>query len=218
MTADGDNTQDVGPDDNNDSSDFMDAMAGVAPLQKGNKAARLSGGAGNDLSAAALDRRQQAAQGLLTTEDDNPLTLGEVPQLHPHDVLTWKKDGVQNEVFTKLRTGGYELEAQLDLHGLSVKEARVAVYKLLQFALAKGFRSALIAHGRGERSQTPARLKSYLAYWLEAHDDVLAFHSAQRFHGGTGAVYALLRKSPAKKAETRERYGLKGSEQDPLSY
>lgn len=198
--------------------DFMAAMEGVAPLQKGNKAARPTGGVGNDLSDAALDRRQQAAQGLLSTEDDNPLTLGEVPQLQPRDVLAWKKDGVQNEVFTKLRTGGYDLEAHLDLHGLSVKEARAAVFKLLNFALGKGFRSALIAHGRGERSQTPARLKSYLAYWLEAHDDVLAFHSAQRFHGGTGAVYVLLRKSAARKAETRERYGLKGSEQDPLSY
>ena len=125
---------------------------------------------------------------------------------------------MQNEVFAKLRAGDYAIEADLDLHGLSVKEARAAVHKLLQLAQAKGFRSALIAHGRGERSQTPARLKSYLAHWLETHQDVIAFHSAQRFHGGTGAVYVLLRKSASKKAETRERYGLKGSDEDPLSY
>ncbi|CSC64489.1 smr/muts family protein [Vibrio cholerae] len=31
-------------------------------------------------------------------------------------------------------------------------------------------------------------------------------HSAQRLHGGTGAVYVLLRKSAEKKAENRERH------------
>ncbi|MCA2447906.1 DNA endonuclease SmrA, partial [Vibrio alginolyticus] len=31
-------------------------------------------------------------------------------------------------------------------------------------------------------------------------------HSAQRFHGGSGAVYVLLRKSADKKLENRERH------------
>ncbi len=196
-----------------DASEFLEAMQGVAPLVKGKKVTGTASGAA-ELSTAARERRQQAAAGLLNTEDDNPFTLGEVPQLQPHDVLSWKKDGVQNEVFAKLRSGQYGVEASLDLHGLTVKEARAAVFKLFKFAQAKGHRSLLIAHGRGEKSQTPARLKSYLAYWLEANDTVLAFHSAQKFHGGTGAVYALLRKSEAKKAETRERFGMKGSPDD----
>jgi hypothetical protein len=35
---------------------------------------------------------------------------------------------------------------------------------------------------------------------------VQAFHSAQPQHGGTGAVYVLLRKSEEKKQENRERF------------
>jgi hypothetical protein len=42
---------------------------------------------------------------------------------------------------------------------------------------------------------------------------VQAFHSAQVQHGGTGAVYVLLRKSEEKKRENRERF-LKGRVQD----
>ncbi|PID54684.1 MAG: hypothetical protein CR978_02335 [Gammaproteobacteria bacterium] len=35
---------------------------------------------------------------------------------------------------------------------------------------------------------------------------VMAFHSAQARHGGTGAVYVLLQKSEQKKRENRERF------------
>jgi hypothetical protein len=35
---------------------------------------------------------------------------------------------------------------------------------------------------------------------------VMAMHSAERRHGGGGALYVLLRKSERKKAENRERH------------
>ncbi|MGR5488606.1 Smr/MutS family protein, partial [Vibrio alfacsensis] len=64
----------------------------------------------------------------------------------------------------------------------------------------------LIVHGRGERSNPPALMKSYLAHWLTQIKDVQCVHSAQRFHGGSGAVYVMLRKSQEKKLENRERH------------
>ena len=42
--------------------------------------------------------------------------------------------------------------------------------------------------------------------WLRELDVVQAFNSAQPQHGGTGAVYVLLRKSEEKKRENRERF------------
>jgi DNA-nicking Smr family endonuclease len=68
----------------------------------------------------------------------------------------------------------------------------------------------LISHGKGERSTTPGRLKSFVAQWLIDHPDVIAYCSAQRMHGGVGSVYVLVKKSAAGKAANRERYGLKG--------
>ena len=66
------------------------------------------------------------------------------------------------------------------------------------------------AHGKGEDSATPARLKSYTNAWLRQLPEVLAFHSAQRRHGGYGATYVLLRKNEVARSDTRERHGLKG--------
>ncbi len=49
-------------------------------------------------------------------------------------------------------------------------------------------------------------MKSFLANWLTQIKDVQCVHSAQRFHGGSGAVYVMLRKSQEKKLENRERH------------
>ncbi len=49
-------------------------------------------------------------------------------------------------------------------------------------------------------------MKSFVANWLSQIQDVQCAHSAQRFHGGSGAVYILLKKSADKKNENRERH------------
>ncbi len=195
-----------------DEEAFRAAMSDVAPLKDQRKIVAKE--RGPQLSASTATLRQQQAEGSDEKPSEHPLTLGEVAQVQPYDELAWKKDGVQTEVFNKLRNGGYPIERQLDLRGLTVEQARDAVRRFIETARGAGVRAVLIAHGRGERSATPARLKSFVAHWLEHWDVVLAFHSAQRQHGGTGAVYCLLRKSAAKKAETRERYGLQGHDPD----
>ena len=198
--------------------DFRSAMSDVAPLgKKAQKKARQEAQileAKKDMPRAVsltqLERRY-AALGIERTPkvDPNPLTLGEVPEVAPRDVLEWKKDGVQHQVFSRLKNGQYEIEGSLDLHRLSVKEARDAVFKFFRLAEAKRWRTVLIAHGRGEQSATPARLKSYVARWLGQLPQVIAYVSADRRHGGTGAVLVLVKKSAAAKEETREAFGRK---------
>ena len=67
-------------------------------------------------------------------------------------------------------------------------------------------RCLLILHGKGERSTPRALLKSHVSAWLPQLPAVMAMHSAERRHGGSGALYVLLRKSERKKAENRERH------------
>jgi DNA-nicking Smr family endonuclease len=156
--------------------------------------------------------RREAAEGRRGTgelPDANYFTLGEVPQLQPYDTLSWKKDGVQIEVFSKLRAGRYAIDGRLDLHRHTVKEARQALFDFLELARGRGWRTVLVSHGRGERSPTPARIKSYVAHWLSQVPDLIAWHSAARQHGGTGSVYVMLRKSPEAREAARERHGLK---------
>jgi len=157
-------------------------------------------------------RREGAESTKQATVDPNYLTLGEVKQLAPHELVSWKKDGVQEGVFKKLRLGQYPLEGRLDLHRKTVKEARAELFDFTRLALAKGWRCVLVNHGRGERSPTPARIKSYTIAWLAQIPEVLAYHHPERRHGGAGAVYVLLRKSAALREENRERHGQKSSD------
>ena len=190
----------------NDGS-FADAMQDVKPLSKGkNVLAKVK----PLVSTIAKENRRLSAEGKLkSARDENYLTLAEVPPREPLEFLEWKKVGVQNAVFERLRKGLYETDATLDLHRKTVKEARIMVFEFLRMALKRRWRNLLISHGKGEASKTPGRLKSYLAAWLEQHEEVNAFCSAQRKRGGVGSVYVLLRKSPEEKELNREEHGFK---------
>ena len=114
--------------------------------------------------------------------------------------------------FIKRCTGKYDIEARLDCHRMTVKEARDEVVEFIHDSMQLGLRTVLIMHGKGQRKaevERTAVLKGYVNEWLKSLDDVQAFHSAQPVHGGTGAVYLLLKKSAEKKRENRERF-LKG--------
>ena len=185
---------------------FRAAMSDVAPLKVAPKPPKSR----QEPSADQLARRAHAESDDQISIDPNYLTPGEVKPLTPHELVSWKKDGVQEAVFKKLRLGKYPLDGTLDLHRKTVKEARVEMYNFIRMALAKGWRCVLINHGRGERSPTPARVKSYVIHWLGQIPEVLAYHHPERSHGGAGAVFVLLKKSAKQRAENRERHGRKG--------
>lgn len=195
----------------NDEDDlFAQEMGDVAPIVKGRRVEHKTVPAE---TAATQQQRRDAAVGLTREKlDANFLSTAEVPLKEPLEYLEWKKNGVQRGVFANLRVGKYPIQASLDLHRKTVKEARDLVYRFLRLASARDQRHLLIAPGKGEFSDTPARLKSYLAYWLEEHPEVIAFSSAQPRHGGVGAVYVLVRKSLSSKELNRERHGQKSDQ------
>lgn len=139
--------------------------------------------------------RQQAAL-RDKTEDPNYLAMEALTMVAPTDVLAWKKDGVQEGVYRKLRLGKYPVERALDLHQMTVAQARQAVFNFMQASHQQGARTVLIMHGKGSASPEPAKLKSYVNHWLRQLPMVLAFHSTVPSHGGTGAVYVLIKKNP----------------------
>ena len=90
-----------------------------------------------------------------------------------------------------------------------MKQARDEVLGFVKDAMQLGLRTVLIMHGKGQRKaevERTAVLKGYVNQWLQDLDDVQAFHSAQPVHGGTGAVYLLMKKSADKKRENREKF------------
>lgn len=192
-------------DEHSDEDLFREAMGDVQPLK--HKRVALNRPLADDAEGHKL--RREFAEREETPPSSQALTLEEVPAVAPRDFVDWKKDGVQDLVVDRLRTGKYEIQDFLDLHGERVVSARDRFDIFLQRAYEQGKRCVLIAHGRGEASDTPARLKSYVTAWLKVHDKVNAFTSADRHNGGTGAVFVLLKKSPAARELTRELHGLK---------
>lgn len=158
----------------------------------------------HQVTEAQLAKREEAVS--LADHDPDALSIDHAPMLKPDSMLEFKRDGVQDGVYRKLRLGKYPIQARLDLHRKTLKEARSEVIQFIRQCMAMDIRTLLIVHGRGERSNPPALMKSFVSHWLTQISEVQCAHSAQRLHGGTGAVYALLRKSAEKKAENRERH------------
>jgi len=181
---------------NKDDDDFFKEMQDVKPLQREKRVVLNS----SKIDKNTIKVRQQAAQSENISLTD-PLVNSAVEQLDANAVLAYQRSGVQHGVYKQLRQGKYFIEARLDLHRMTSEQARLTLYQFVRDCIAHDVRCALITHGKGEGRASPAVLKSLVAHWLPQIDDVLAFHSAQKHHGGTGATYLLLKKSEKKRLE-----------------
>lgn len=104
-------------------------------------------------------------------------------------------------VLKQLKSGELTIQAHLDLHGHVKEAAKTALMNFLQNCHAMGYRSLLVIHGRGLKSESGPVLKEGVVRWLTTgtlSHLVLAFCSARPYDGGTGALYVLLKKRPLK--------------------
>ncbi|MCE2714562.1 MAG: Smr/MutS family protein, partial [Acidibacter sp.] len=109
------------------------------------------------------------------------------------DDLSYRRGGVQDAVMRRLRRGYYRVEAELDLHGLIVAEAKRELRDFLARCIARQQRCVRIIHGKGLGSgpRGPV-LKQAVNVILRRTENVVAFCSANQRDGGTGAIYVLL--------------------------
>lgn len=187
--------------DPNNNDDFLQEMTGVTKLAQDK--VNLINSSGSDQES--IKRRRQSALAK-HTKYENFLTDGEIEYVQPEEPLSFKIDGVQPNVFKNLRMGKYAFDYHLDLHRMTVKEARSAVFNLVRGAQFEEFRCLLITHGKGARSTPPAKLKSYVNHWMKQIDQVIGFHSALAKHGGTGSLYVLLKKPKANRKINQAKY------------
>ena len=181
---------------------FKSEMGDVAPLKTEKKVA-LKGPMDDSPGMAERRRAAQAAK----SSGQAGLSVDYIIPVEPLAILSFVRPGIQQGVYKKLRLGKYQIDARLDLHRMTVEEARRAILQFVKDCLSHDVRCALVTHGKGiDRKPQPAMLKSCVSTWLPELEQVLAFHSAQPFHGGAGATYVLLRKSDKKKRSNWERH------------
>lgn len=168
---------------------FRRAVINVVPLPPSNRAdpGRLRP---QPLARQRLaDERQVLVDALADPWDwDAAVATGE--ELH------FVRPGVPTAAMRKLRRGGWVIRAELDLHGHTGDEARVALAGFLNRCMSEDRRCVRIIHGKGHGSKNRLPvLKNKVRHWLMQREDVLAFCQARTVDGGSGAVIVLLKSS-----------------------
>lgn len=167
-----------------DSSLFRQSMADAKPLKRETELP-----ARPKPPARARFRRADEARVLLDSLDAE-----HGPEILDNgDHLNFRRSDVSNLVLKKLQRGKYRLQAEVDLHGLTVAQAREELANFLKECRQERLSCVRIIHGKGLGSGNKGPvLKSKVALWLKQSERVVAYTSARPVDGGTGALYVLL--------------------------
>ncbi len=162
--------------------------------------ARKESSAGATEKPAPPPQPPRAAAGPARKPPPSPL-----PTLHPGAA-----PGVDRATALRLRRGEMPIDATLDLHGMTQKEAHSALLGHIARAHTLGRRCLLVITGKGGKQDGSGRetgvLRANVPRWLNeepvrAH--ILAFAPARPRHGGDGALYVLLRRMRDARANPR---------------
>lgn len=101
---------------------------------------------------------------------------------------------------THLSRGRIEIDARLDLHGMTQARAHRALLHFLQRASGDGLRFVLVVTGKGSTTGPESErgvLRRQVPEWLslpEFRTLVVGFEQAHIGHGGAGALYVRVRR------------------------
>jgi DNA-nicking Smr family endonuclease len=101
---------------------------------------------------------------------------------------------------SQLSRGRKEIDARLDLHGMTQTRAHRALSGFLQRAHSDGLTFVLVITGKGKMGAESERgvLRRQVPQWLslpEFRSLVVGFEEAHVGHGGEGALYVRIRRS-----------------------
>ena len=172
-------------DEKADTDVFREAMRDVKPIKSRARVQTATRKPPAKARFTAADRAMVLVESLQGPGVDEITDTG--------DEISFRRDGVQDGVMRKLKRGEYRVEDECDLHGLRVDEAKAALREFLAESLARRLRCIRVIHGKGMNSgpRGPV-IKTAVNMILRKTGPVLAFTSARRIDGGTGAINVLL--------------------------
>jgi DNA-nicking Smr family endonuclease len=98
----------------------------------------------------------------------------------------------------RVARGRDTIDGRIDLHGLTQAEAHHALLRFLHTAQTRGAKLVMVITGKGRGGEVGV-LKRQVPLWLalpEFRAMVVGFEDAHQRHGGEGALYLRLRRSP----------------------
>jgi len=128
---------------------------------------------------------------------DEMMTGGPEPlEVETGEQLSFHRPHMTRKTLRQLRRGQFAIQEEIDLHGMTLFEAREALRDFIRQCHEMRLGCVRVIHGKGLGSgQKGPVLKAGINHWLRRWDEVAAFCSAQPKHGGTGAAYVLLTKN-----------------------
>lgn len=120
--------------------------------------------------------------------------------LKQEDFIEFRSEGVQVSLLKALARGEYKPIQTIDLHNLTSEEAEHYLASTIANVNRPHLSAIKVIHGkgyhRGDRVHEDLPiLKNFVYHYLKQHPRVLAFVSTPIRHGGTGALYVLIKKS-----------------------
>ena len=168
---------------------FAKAMQGVKPLRRDERIATPRKPTPKPRNAKAI-RRQILSESL---DQRGSALHDELEQIG--EEIAFRRPNISEKVFRQLRRGKFSIEAEADLHGLTVDEAKQLLREFICEASLEGLGCVRVIHGKGLRSGPGGPvLKGNVQRWLSQWNEVLAFVTARARDGGSVAVYGLLRR------------------------
>ncbi len=139
----------------------------------------------------ARQREQDEAEALATSRQQPFADPGSLAA----ESVQFRRDGLGERIWRKLRRGQFAVQDEIDLHQQSAVAAESMLRAFLFDARAHDHLCVRVIHGKGLHSKagTPV-LGGLVETQLRRRSEVLAFCSAPPSMGGTGAVLVLLRR------------------------
>jgi DNA-nicking Smr family endonuclease len=126
-------------------------------------------------------RRADEEAVLLESLDDDINTL----EHESGGALRFQRQHVGRRTMRKLARGGYSVQAEIDLHGMTLSEAKPRLRDFIHYSASQDQLCVRVVHGKGLGSGERGPV-------LKSAVNVLAFVSTRQVDGGTGAIYVLL--------------------------
>lgn len=184
-------TFDLKPETDSAHQTFAQAVEGIAPVKQDKVDLRVKSSVRKKKDKSY--HRSQAVQETMNIADG--LSTEGVDIVGSDQVLLFASQGVQLKLMKRLQKGHLPWEQGIDLHGLSIDEARNQLSHFVRSCFHQQCQTLLVVHGKAySQSGSMPLIKSYANDWLRQMPEVLAFSSAQAKDGGTGAVYVLIKR------------------------
>jgi DNA-nicking Smr family endonuclease len=124
-----------------------------------------------------------------------------MPATKPKAALQSAINRIEPALLKRIAKGRLEVEAKIDLHGMTQDEAYMLLYGFLSEAAARHLRTVLVITGKGRSLKSEGALKRAVPIWLA--QPLFArltsgYSDAAQGHGGEGALYVRIKPTAIK--------------------